>query len=332
MACKDKITAESVSKCLCVVLLVLQSSILDYYLIENHSLAWIGFVLVDIVIIVLWIAALYTAFTHHQRQTNSARKADKEQLQRTNPDELKVAYLAWLVYAVGYTVQVSFIFKKFASKLDNAGTSTIFGQNMLKLSLAITPMLFLLLVHAHHDAAPHSMRKYYIEILTGSVTIDLMDSIEILEILFTDLPEHKPSTSFENTIIAFACINVFLPTFALHAVKQKKTWNDHFAPSKLLYNLCYIFLVNVPFFIIRVLLWAHYKQDVSVFLAKNIILIVMNSWDIVEHCWCRKIPSQNVSPSIAIEDISTQPSGESEVTSYVGNFSHENEYIGEGYV
>jgi hypothetical protein len=308
MAYKDKVTGENVSKCLCVILLVLQSCILDYYLVENHSLAWIGFSLVDLVIIILWIAALYIAYKQCRKQTHEVRKAI-----RTSPDELRVAYVAWLVYAVGYAIQISFIFKTFAHKLDNAQTTTIFGQNMLKLSLTITPMLFLLLVHAHHDAAPNTSRKYYIEKLTGSVTIDLMDSIEILEILFTDVAENNLPTSFENTIIAFACINVFLPTLALHALKQKKIWHGHggLFPSKVLYHLCYIFLVNVPFFIIRVLLWVCYEQDVSVFLAKNFILIVMNSWDIVEHYSHHKRPSCSASSNdnVALEDI---PSGKDE--------------------
>ncbi len=326
MACTDKVTVENVSKCLCVVLLVLQSCILDYYLVENHSLAWIGFLLVDIIIIILWIAALYIAFKRYKRKTHKVSKAI-----RANPDELRVAYFAWLVYAVGYTIQISFIFKRFAHKLDNAQTTTIFGQNMLKSSLTITPMLFLLLVHAHHDAAPDTSRKYYIQKLTGGVTIDLMDSIEILEILFTD---HNLPTSFENTIVAFACINVFLPTLALHALKQKQLWHGGLLPSKVLYNFCYICLVNVPFFIIRVLLWASYKQDVSVFLAKNIILIVMNSWDIVEHYSHHTKPSLSASPSVALEDIpikdsssSAEPSGKDEIANL-----NEIEVLGMGYV
>ena len=319
MACKNKVTVENVSKCLCVVLLVLQSCILDYYLVENHSLAWIGFVVVDVVIIIIWIVALYIAFKQYRRQTHAANNEI-----RASPDELRVAFVAWLVYAVGYTIQISFIFKTFAHKLENAETTTIFGQNMLKLSLTITPMLFLLLIHAHHDAAPNTRRKYYIEKISGGVTIDLMDSIEILEILFTDL---NLPPDFENTIIAFACINVFLPTLALHALKQKKLWHGHggLFPSKVLYNFCYICLVNVPFFVIRVLLWASYKQDVSVFLAKNIILIVMNLWDIVEHYSNHKKQSQSGSTNISLQDIQckehrpSKPVGMDEIANLGGN-------------
>ena len=287
-------------------------------MVENNSLAWIGFVLVDVVIIILWIAALFIAFKQYRRQTHVNNEI------RENPDEMRVAFVAWLVYAVGYTIQISFIFKTFAHKLENAETTTIFGQNLLKLSLTITPMLFLLLIHAHHDAAPNTRRKYYIEKISGGVTIDLMDSIEILEILFTDL---NLPIDFENAIVAFACINVFLPTLALHALKQKKLWHGHgvLFPSKVLYNFCYICLVNVPFFVIRVLLWASYKQDVSVFLAKNIILIVMNLWDIVEHYSNHKRPSQSGSTDVALQDIQSKvhrpskPAGMDEIADLSGN-------------
>jgi hypothetical protein len=327
MSFKDKVTVENVSKFLCVVLLVLQSCILDYYLVENHSPAWIGFVVVDVVIVILWIAALYIAFKQYRRQTHTVNTQI-----RASPDELRVAFVAWLVYAAGYTIQISFIFKRFAHKLENAQTATIFGQNVLKLSLTITPMLFLLLIHAHHDAAPNTRRKYYIEKISGGVTIDLVDSIEILEILFTDLD--LPS-SFENTIIAFACVNVFLPTLALHALKQKKLWRGQggLFPSKVLYNFCYICLVNVPFFVIRILLWVSYKQDVSVFLAKNIILIVMNSWDIVEHYSNHKRSSQSGSVHLALEDIQTKDPESAKLSGSndIANLN-ENEELGIGYV
>ena len=277
------VSAEKVSKILCVVLLLLQSCILDYYLVENKSLAWIGFVFIDIVVVALWVIALIVAYKQNQRKTSH----DHSSTQTTTsspPDELRVAYVAWFVYAVGYTIEISLVFKYFDRQLSDSATSKVFGQNVLKCALTLTPMLFLLLVHAHHDAAPNSRRKFYIEGLTGGVTIDLMDSIEILEILFEE-PEkvHLPG-AFENCVIAFACINVFLPTLALLELKQSKFSGQRtaFISSKILYHFSYVFLVNLPYFIIRVILWAKYDQDVSVFLAKNIILIVLNLWDVYE--------------------------------------------------
>jgi hypothetical protein len=207
-------------------------------------------------------------------------------------DELAFAYIAWLVYALHLVPQVATLFRMKADELDEK--TMVFGPNMLKMCLCITPALFLFLLFAHHDSKPHTSRKFYLEKLAGAVTLDLFDSVEMLEYLFD---KEVISISIEVSILIFACINMFLPVLALYELKHNKFHASGQVSSlsfKILYICSFVFLVNVPFLIIRVVLWHSYKLDISVLLAKNGLAIILGLLEIVEFCGDerpRKCPS-----------------------------------------
>ena len=153
---------------------------------------------------------------------------------------------------------------------------------MLKMNLCLTPMLFLFLIYAHHDAKSHSRRKYYLEKMTAAVTLDLFDSVEMLEYLFD---KDKITIELENAILAFSCMNIFLPTFALFELKYNKFHESgEISPIsfKFIYICSFMFFVNVPFLVLRLILWHGYQLDVSVLLAKNALAIVMGIIEIME--------------------------------------------------
>ncbi|KAJ7394736.1 hypothetical protein OS493_000565 [Desmophyllum pertusum] len=129
---------------------------------------------------------------------------------------------------------------------------------MLKMNLCLTPMLFLFLIYAHHDAKSHSRRKYYLEKMTAAVTLDLFDSVEMMEYLFD---KDKISIELENSILVFSCINIFLPTFALFELKFNKFHDSgEISPIsfKFIYICSFMFFVNVPFLVLRLILWHGY--------------------------------------------------------------------------
>ncbi|XP_001625815.2 uncharacterized protein LOC5504945 [Nematostella vectensis] len=286
---------EMVGKVCCIVLILLQGAVLDYYLAVKHASKSLGFIATDIVVVIVWIAVVFVAKRRchihmklrlprcprlRMRWKGRDRGDRIDAPDEEYPDELPYAFIAWFAYtAITLVPEIVVIFKNFADELEDV---KILGQNVLKVALCITPMLFLLLVNSHHNTK-QSARKWYIDKLTGGVTLDLMDSIDILEVLFlkdaiVDLP-----VALENIIIAFACINFFLPTLALLELSVNKFDGQVRSVSfQILYSLSYIGLVNVPFWIIRVYIWWVFSQDVSVFIAKNIIMTVIYSMDIYE--------------------------------------------------
>ena len=268
MARKTTIYRRVFARVLAVTLLVLQGVILDYYLIiEENSPWWFTWIVTDAVVLFAWVFTMW--MSHRKSQSANATK-----------DEIKLAYIAWIVYAVHLVPQVATLFKLKASVFDDE--KLVFGPNMLKMNLCLTPMLFLFLIYAHHDAKSHSRRKYYLEKMTAAVTLDLFDSVEMLEYLFD---KETIPIELQNSILAFSCMNIFLPTFALFELKFNKFHdNGEISPIsfKFIYICSFMFFVNVPFLVLRLILWHRYNLDISVLLAKNALAIIMGIIEIFE--------------------------------------------------
>ena len=269
MARKTGIYRRIFARALAVSLLVLQGAILDYYLIIEEKSSWgFAWIITDAIVLSAWV---FTMWMSHRRSAGVNLLAK---------DEIKFAYIAWIVYAAHLVPQVATLFKLKAPVYDDS--ELVFGPNMLKMNLCLTPMLFLFLIYANHDAKSHSRRKYYLEKMTAAVTLDLFDSVEMLEYLFD---KEKITIKLENAILAFSCMNIFLPTFALFELKFNK-FHDSGEVSpvsfKLIYVCSFMFLVNVPFLVLRVILWRGYHLDVSVLLAKNVLAVILGIIEIFE--------------------------------------------------
>lgn len=283
---------EVVGKAVCIILLILQGAILDFYLVEHHETRSLGFIATDIIVLAVWIGVMFMAkrkfLSKLRKRRRGKEKTDGKPRQpemecaENGADEIAYVFIAWLAYvAITLVPEVSVIFKRFA---DQLGDAKVFGQNILKVALCITPMLFLLLLNSHHDAKPNSKRRVYIDKLSAGVTLDLLDSIDILEILFMDDMELDLPVGLENAIIAFACINFFLPTLALLNLSAIVKGQVRSANFQIMYSVSYILLVNVPLGTIRTILWTRYNQDVSVFIGKNIIASAIYMFDIYATC------------------------------------------------
>ena len=274
--------AATIRRTLCrifgIILLAAQGAILDFYLVAGNSnkSSWIAWVVTDIIVLLVWT---FTMVKSHKRlkKNIAIQKEDDGQLLK---DELAYAYLAWIVYALHLVPQAAVIMKLIAHKLDEG--TMFFGPNLLKMDFCLTPVLFLFLVFAHHDAKPNSRRKFYLEKLLGMVTLDLFDSVEMLEYLF-DKDAIPPS--IHNAILVFASINFLLPTLALYELKHNK-FHDSGEVSpvsfKLLYICIFLLFVNIPFLVIRLILWHKYHLDISVLLAKNGLGIMLGILEIGE--------------------------------------------------
>ena len=250
-------------------LLVLQSAILDYYLIKDEASSWwFAWIVTDAIVLSTWALLMWI----------SSRKS--QIVHRKAKDKMKIVYVAWVVYALHLVPKVITLFKVKTSLFEDEKRA--FGANTLKMNLSLTPMLFLFLIFSYHDAKSHSRRKYYLEKLTAAVALDLFDSVEMLEYLFS---KEKITTKVENAILAFSCTNIFLPTFALFELRFNKFLDNgqvSFISFKFIYICSFMFFVNVPFMVLRLILWHDYHLDVSVLLAKNLLVIVMGVIEVFE--------------------------------------------------
>ena len=90
--------------------------------------------------------------------------------------------------------------------------------------------------------------------------------------------------ALEIAILALACFNFVLPTFALLKLRFKRMPRYVPLPYEKLYSLLYVSMVNIPYLVIRSYLWRFVNDhDVSIFLVKNAIMIYLA----VRELWTR---------------------------------------------
>ena len=198
-----------------------------------------------------------------------------------NDNEMLYVWGIWFAYIVfAFVPIVAIIFSLVVDKLEN---HTALGINALRFMLCIAPVLLILLLN--FTISP----EHWKFVLTLSITasLDLFDGIEMLEVI---LLQHQTGPVFLELsdattacILFFACLNFVASPLAL--IKHKLTGNRE-GDVKLRKNTTVIKagiqmgLINLPFLILRSYIWAQHHYESSVFLTKNIILLVIGALEI----------------------------------------------------
>merc|ERR1711962_1393790 len=98
-----------------------------------------------------------------------------------------------------------------------------------------------------------------------SGAIDLFDAIDLIEFLI-EPPEGAPYGYMTASLI-FCCVSFFLPTLSLFALRRRmkpgRVSSMTFAIS---YEFLNMLIINIPFLVIRSILWHDYHAPVSVLL------------------------------------------------------------------
>ena len=171
---------------------------------------------------------------------------------------------------VAYAVTVAMTFCKVVEKIEKDDPLNI---NALKASLSITPVLLILLLQL---AICPSFRK---PVLSLSIfgALNIFDGIEMLEIVLMKNEGHlKLNTATEKSIVAFACTCFLLSPLGLirnkfeadGEVKERKGTSMILGPIEIVGT-------NLPFLILRAVVWGVYNYEASVFIAKNVISLVV---------------------------------------------------------
>ena len=158
---------------LALIFLIVQGAVLDVHFITEMKTPWrFTWITTDVIVLSTW---MYTMWMSTERKSRSVKTAVTE-------DGTKFAYIAWIVYALHLVPQVATLFRLVTPVYNDK--KEVFGPNVIKMNLCLTPMLFLFLIYAHQGARSHSRRKYYLDKITSAVTLDLFDSVEMLQYLF----------------------------------------------------------------------------------------------------------------------------------------------------
>ena len=273
---------EIIAKLCCVGMLLFQGIFLNIYLVDVTSSKWNSlWIIADVFVIFIWIVTLVLAKRNFENRLKKARDNVDGGNPEDHPDEIRYGFIAWIVYILLLTPRVVIMMRKHASKLKE---EDVLGPNFLKVTISSTPLIFLLLVYGYHNGKLSESRKYYIASLVGSVCLDLFDSIDLLEFLFTPEGKRVFPQQYSDASLAFSVINFFLPTLALIEIYVNGfTGRVTSFSFKVVYVFCYVFLINVPNLIIRSVLWHTYNSDVSVLIMKNVMCIALGVTEIFEY-------------------------------------------------
>ena len=207
----------------------------------------------------------------------------------------------------GFTLLVNIwiIFGTIGDKLDSR---KFLGPNILKGVLCVTPPLLLLLLHNADDLDRSNARKHLVSKLSFQMVVDLFDFVDMIAIVLED--KRHGSTSYSNAkiianetqptiatsslttipesfglvMVAVASLSLLMSLWQLFENKLSRDYTKIRFRTTVLRNLVQIVLVNLFFLIIRLIVYAMYKKDESIFITKNIISIVWSTLDIRAHC------------------------------------------------
>lgn len=200
--------------------------------------------------------------------------------------KLRWLFYVWVSYVIALIVNIGIIFGSIGDKLDR---KNFLGPNVLRGVLCVTPPLLLLLLHNADDLDRSDERKDLVSKLSYQMVIDLFDFVDMIDIVLDD--KGKMNCPFANTgnsslnaipesfgtaMAAVASVSLLMSIWQLFENKLSSDKTKIRFGTTVLRHMAGIALVNLPFLIIRLVVWAKYRRDASIFIAKNIISIVLS--------------------------------------------------------
>ena len=237
-------------------------------------------------------------------------------LVRFKAAKLRWLFYVWYLYVIFALVpNIVIIFVRVEDKLDK---EKFLSPNTLKVILSLTPPLLLLLLHTAEDSDQSTKYKELVSRLAYRMTIDLFDVVNMIDIALDEGRDgHEALRNFYPKVLSkkYMCTNVTQPTlenladltvvpegfgkgmvavacFALllsiFQLAENKLSEDtetaiHFRIA-VARNVIQILFVNLVFLIMRAVVFFKYGKDESIFMAKNIMGIVLSILDIYTLC------------------------------------------------
>ena len=215
-------------------------------------------------------------------------------------------FFTWGLYTVLALVpNIAIIFAVAGDALDK---EQLLGPNTLKVTLCITPVLFLFLLNTASDLSKHEDYRQLASKLSIQITIDLFDAVEMLDIVLDEsqnshchasvnftmgmenngtlsflgpqVPSHGIPKDFGKVMVAGACFSFLLSLLQLAENKLDDGKHETRERLAIVRNGVQIVFVNLAFLLIRAVIFFKYKKDESIFIAKNGIAIFLSSLEI----------------------------------------------------
>ncbi|GFO20572.1 cat eye syndrome critical region protein 6-like protein [Plakobranchus ocellatus] len=258
-----------------------QGCMLNYYLVHHKNHNWYAWIAADVASVLSFLVAFFISYRELKLVLRASLSAKQRNAQPSvEAGSFPLMYFSWMVYSIVMVVRVAVIYQNFAYKIE---TDEFFGKNMLKFTIALAGVVFLLLVAAHHRAQPGTTARNQINLLSAMVPFDVIDAVDILSIFFDKDARDAMEPVLQWSVIVVACINLVLPVVPLMMLSNSHFGLQSISPSvNTLHRLLHIFVINGPLLAIRILMWHRQGQEVSPLIVKNMVMVLVVSMDLYE--------------------------------------------------
>lgn len=283
------------SRVLCMILIIMQVHYLDYLLVFYSQSSYWWFILIpDWVAIFLFLIYFIKSYKHFAR----APKTYETYLGfQTTPDPIRCREghdktyfpwwpLAWLLYSITISLKIIVLFTMTPEEsIEQWEEQTLQGATGMQTAVGITSVIFFLMLVSNIHRSVNQKMKSFIHEVGATVTIDLLDTMDLLELLYEE--EEKSDRWGGNEVIIFrlvliiVVINMLVPVFPCVIIHRGRTHTSHmFRRLVLIQKVLQIVLVNILFMCVRLVLWSMFSEKFSAFIIKNILMVGILSADI----------------------------------------------------
>ena len=193
---------------------------------------------------------------------------------------LSCLFRIWGLYIVALVVNITMVFGKVGDRIDK---NELLGPNALKVFLCITPLLLLLLLNTGDpdDSDENEEEREIVSKLCFPMAVDLFDGIEMIDIVLEER-EHDFGIpkAFSTAMIVLACLSMLVSPWQMAENKLTKDGPKIRFRTVLYRSIVQIVFVNLPFLVIRAVVFFMFGKDESIFIAKNGIAIVLSILEI----------------------------------------------------
>ena len=181
-------------------------------------------------------------------------------------------YIFWILYIwLGVVPMIGIVFGKTGDKVENKG---FWNGNTLKMTLCITPLLHFLTRHTGIAASDRDVHVTQVSEWSAKAMMNLFDGIELIAVILDENEcSHGLSRHFINTLIAFTCISfLWCPIdMLIYEMADVDDYAVHVARDLVQVSFDTIFLG------LRLGLYLVYGKNTSIFINKNITIIIIYS-------------------------------------------------------
>ena len=188
---------------------------------------------------------------------------------------LRRLFRIWFLYILAFVINIATVFGFVGDRISK---TEFLSLNVLKAILCITPILLLLLLTTSDlgDSDESKKGREIVSKIYFPMAFDLFDGIEMIDIV---LEEREHEFGIPKAImIALATLSFITLVIPWRMVETRLTeegWKTR-VRTAMYHNLLQLCFINVPFLVIRTVVFSTSGRDESIFVAKNGIGIILS--------------------------------------------------------